>query len=448
MYKELKSKEYVNFSTINFSSLKFWDYDTLKNKTSIKSNYQLIDLSKVLKLRKDFIIIDNYSKYKRCRVQLYGRGIVLRDVVEGSEIKTKKQFPCKTGDLLVAEIDAKLGGFGIVPPELEGAIVSSHYFLFEIDETKILREYLGIILKCQNFMKQVKATGSTNYAAIRPYHVLDYVIPLPSLLQQQELVDCYYSKISKGKSNLKMVLDLKEESEKYFNEVLGIKKSLLKAKNRTFYSTKFSETKRWDVWREKEIGKSVIYSNLCLSNVTIGKPLYGANVKGVNKESDTRYIRITDINDNGTLNDKFVSPESVDDKYLLEEDDFLIARSGNTVGKTFLYNSKYGRAIFAGYLVKYKLNDELIIPKYLSYFTKSEVFKEWINVNKRISGQPNINGNEFLSSPVVVPPLNIQNEIVSTMDGFSQKIERLENEATYLTIQSLEDFEGALFNED
>ena len=50
----------------------------------------------------------------------------------------QKQQVCQTGEFLVAEIDAKVGGFGIVPPELEGAIVSSHYFLFVIDEAKLL----------------------------------------------------------------------------------------------------------------------------------------------------------------------------------------------------------------------------------------------------------------------------------------------------------------------
>lgn len=64
------------------------------------------------------------------------------------------------------------------------------------------------------------------------------------------------------------------------------------------------------------------YSKLKFGDIILGKPTYGANVKGVKKKSDTRYIRITDINENGTLNDDFVSPEFIEEKYLLKENDF------------------------------------------------------------------------------------------------------------------------------
>jgi type I restriction enzyme, S subunit len=136
-----------------------------------------VPLGEVLAHRKEFIEIDDLQAYKRCRVQLHAQGIVLRDTVQGLEIKTKKQQVCRAGEFLVAEIDAKLGGYGIVPPELDGAIVSSHYFLFGIDEHKIDRRFLGYFAKTPAFFEQVAAQGSTNYAAIRPGHVLAYHVP-------------------------------------------------------------------------------------------------------------------------------------------------------------------------------------------------------------------------------------------------------------------------------
>ena len=113
---------------------------------------------------------------------------MLRDTVAGAEIKTKKQQICKAGDFLVAEIDAKVGGFGIVPDELAGAIVSSHYFLFEINEEKLERGFLDYFIRTPIFRDQVAAQGSTNYAAIRPNQVLRYEIPLPSLPEQRRIV--------------------------------------------------------------------------------------------------------------------------------------------------------------------------------------------------------------------------------------------------------------------
>jgi len=147
-----------------------------------------VQLGDVLRHRKQFITIDDLTTYRRPRVQLHAQGIVLRDEIPGALIKTKKQQVCREGDFLVAEIDAKVGGYGIVPRALDSAIVSSHYFLFEIDETRLVREYLGYFVRTPMFREQVEAQGSTNYAAIRPSQVLDYAMPLPSLVEQQRIV--------------------------------------------------------------------------------------------------------------------------------------------------------------------------------------------------------------------------------------------------------------------
>jgi len=156
--------------------------------TVTTANWLEVSLETVIKQRKGFIQISDLEYYKRCRVQLHAKGVVLRDFVSGAEIKTKAQQVCRTGDFLVAEIDAKVGGFGIVPPELEGALVSSHYFLFEIDETALDRQFLDFYIRTPAFIDQVKAQGSTNYSAIRPKDVLGYKIPLPPLPEQRRIV--------------------------------------------------------------------------------------------------------------------------------------------------------------------------------------------------------------------------------------------------------------------
>jgi type I restriction enzyme S subunit len=121
------------------------------------------------------------------RVALHGRGVFLRDEVFGSQIKTKTQYLVRTKQLLVAEIDAKVGGLGIVPEELAGAVVSSHYFTFEVDESVCTLNWLDVVCRSEYLVPKIAAKGSTNYASIRPTAFLELEIPLPSKPLQEEL---------------------------------------------------------------------------------------------------------------------------------------------------------------------------------------------------------------------------------------------------------------------
>lgn len=178
------------------------------------STWPMVPMGDVLTHRKVFIQINDLETYKRCRVQLHAQGVVLRDQMSGSEIKTKKQQVCGVGEFLVAEIDAKLGGYGVVPNELEGAIVSSHYFLFGINDTKMDRRFLGYFIRTPGFHDQVAAQGSTNYAAIRPGHVLGYTIPLPPLAEQHRLVERVNALTVKIDEAQKATIQIESESQR------------------------------------------------------------------------------------------------------------------------------------------------------------------------------------------------------------------------------------------
>jgi restriction endonuclease S subunit len=145
-------------------------------------------LGEVMRHRKGSITIEDTTTYKLCRVQVHRRGVVLRQELAGAGISTKKQQVCRAGDFLVAEMDAKVGGYGFVPPELDGAIVSSHYYLFEVDTKKLHPEFLEVVSQAEILQQQIVAKGSTNYSSIRPGSVLEWKIPLPLDLKVQKQI--------------------------------------------------------------------------------------------------------------------------------------------------------------------------------------------------------------------------------------------------------------------
>ena len=136
------------------------------------------------------------------------------------------------------------------------------------------------------------------------------------------------------------------------------------------------------------------------------KPLdYGANSSGVEYSDDLpRYIRITDIAADGKLkNDGALSIKLEDTSpYLLEDRDILFARSGATVGKSFIYYAEYGRAAFAGYLIRAQLNEE-IVPEYVYYYTCSTGYDIWKNGIFIQSTIQNISADKYANLPIVLP---------------------------------------------
>ncbi len=168
--------------------------------------WKTVKLAEVLRHRKGNILINNDEEYSLCRVQLHRRGVVLREKKMGSQIKTKKQQVCRAGDLVVAEMDAKFGGYGFIPNHLEGAIVSSHYYLYELDKSKITQEYFEILIKTDFIQNQIEAKGSTNYSSIRAWEFLDYEIPLQSIALQN-IIAAKYLKHSRFKEDLGIELN-------------------------------------------------------------------------------------------------------------------------------------------------------------------------------------------------------------------------------------------------
>ncbi|MDY7229036.1 N-6 DNA methylase [Hyalangium rubrum] len=175
-------------------------------------------LSDCLKLRKEFIEIEDAVEYTLLTVQLHGRGLAFRGKKRGAEIKTRRQQVVRKDDLIVAEIDAKLGGFGLVPAELEGAIVSSHYFVYEIDRAVALPEYLDWYMRSGIPEADIRpfVKGSTNYAAIRAHHFPLLRLPLPSVEVQRRLV----AEVARAAAELAELVKLQDEALKLLGGVL------------------------------------------------------------------------------------------------------------------------------------------------------------------------------------------------------------------------------------
>ena len=148
-----------------------------------------------------------------------------------------------------------------------------------------------------------------------------------------------------------------------------------------------------------------------LVDVCLKSGEYGSNSPADDYDGNIRYVRITDITDEGNLNNLLVSPRKIEEKYLLVKDDLLFARTGNTVGKTYLHNE--GKMVFAGYLIRYKLNKNIVLPQFAFAYTHTNDYYVWVEKTKKIGAQPNISATQYDEMPIPTPPLSEQKAFVS-----------------------------------
>jgi type I restriction enzyme, S subunit len=362
----------------------------------MSKSYSMVPLGDLIRHRSEFIEIDDFKTYRRCRVQLHAQGIIERDVVQGVEIRTKKQQVCSAGEFLVAEIDAKVGGFGIVPDNLDGAIVSSHYFLFDLDETVLNRHFLEFFVRTPTFMEQVRAQGTTNYAAIRPGDVLGYEVPLPPLEEQRRIV----ARIEELAVRIEEARGLRregvEEVDKFLTRTLS------------------------DAFKPHEDNMAligVVFKVTTGSTPSRGNPLYwGGEIKWVSS-GEVAFCRITDtvekITELGLANSsaKVYPPNTV-----------LIAMigQGKTRGQVAILDCY---AATNQNVAGIHVYDTIHNPEYVYWWLRSRYYES--RLTETGTAQPALSGERVKQMLIPLPPSDEQHRIVTCLDCIQAKIDVL-----------------------
>lgn len=176
-------------------------------------------------------------------------------------------------------------------------------------------------------------------------------------------------------------------------------------------SLRFPEFK--DKWEKKRLGN--------LSS----QSMYGIGASAVEFDKKNVYVRITDIDeDTRRIIGDYTSPDNIDEKYLLEKNDILFARTGASTGKTYIH-SKFNETLkyyFAGFLIKFKIKDNYS-SKFIYQYTFTEMYKNWVKVMSVRSGQPGINSEEYSKLSLYIPKKEEQEKIGIFFSKLDQQIE-------------------------
>jgi type I restriction enzyme S subunit len=224
--------------------------------------------------------------------------------------------------------------------------------------------------------------------------VLNMTITLPNNREQR--------KISEFLSNIDLLIT---NSQKKYNKLQNIKKALLEKmfpKNgENVPEIRFKGfTDTWEQQRLIELGESFEY---------------GLNASAKEFDGKNKYLRITDIDESSRqfLEKELTSPETnldLADNFKLEYGDILFARTGASVGKSYIYQKKDGNVYYAGYLIRVRVK-QTYYPEFVFYNTLTENYKKYIYITSQRSGQPGVNAKEYANYTLKVPGINEQKKI-------------------------------------
>jgi len=354
-----------------------------------------------------------------------------------------KRFQIAEGDVLVtkdSETPDDIAIPALVTEDLPGVLCGYHLAMIRPRTHLIYGQYLAWLHNCKSFRShyEANAVGVTRFG-LSQADFKEARIPLPSLNEQLRIA----SYLDKTCAAIDTAI---EKKQKQLETLDALRKSIIH-KAVTHGLDDSVELKDSGVeW----IGKVPKHWRVEKLKRFLERPLmYGTNEAAELDDMEfPRYIRITDFDDNGSLRDdtfKALPPDKAEGYYLVEGD-VLFARSGATVGKTFLFKGYNGKACFAGYLIKAQTNIHKLLPEYLYYFTKSPSYDSWKSVIFTQATIQNISATKYACLPIAVPPTTEQRQILEYLDGKMDILQVLQENLSN-QISTLEQYHKSLIHE-
>lgn len=384
---------------------KNWGYMKLKRIASV----ELSNIDKKSRDNEIDVVLCNY-------VDVYYNNIITPDLNFMKATAKQSQidkFKLRKGTVLITKDSETPNDIGVpawVSENMENVICGYHLAQIKPSE-KVIGKYLFYMLLSSKVNEQLHslANGVTRYG-ISKSDIENSVFLVPKQEIQKSIINFLDQKTSEIDALIsdkeKLITLLEEKRQAVITETVtkGLDPNVKMKDSGIEWIGEIPE--HWEVVKLKH-----------LSNHSFK---YGANESA---ESDNpnqpRYIRITDLTDEGNLkNETFKSlPFNIAEKYPVEKGDILFARSGATVGKTYIHKSDEV-ASYAGYLIRYRPSKKIALPEYIYYFTKSLIYREWIERSLIQATIENISAEKYANLKIPLTNTNEQGKIIKFLNEY------------------------------
>lgn len=375
---------------------KGWQLKTFGEIAKVKNGYAFKSAD-FTDLESDSVLVIRMSDLKNGSISKQSAKRVPENIVSGLE-----RFKLQRGDFVFG-MSGSLRNYAVVPDSSVPMYLNQR--VGKLEATVSDTEFLRYLYTSEKFISNVEKSASGNAQLnISGKLIESFEVLLPPLTEQK----CIAEVLSSVDESIQATQRLIEQAERVKQ---GLMEELLTGGLGS------------EVIERGEVPEG--WANVALSDISVIAGEYGANAsKEEFNSSLPRYIRITDINSDGTLDDsvKVSLNEEKAAGYELEHGDIVLARSGATVGKSFVYDDAYGRCVFAGYLLRFRLDKNKACFSWLKYWLQSSIYWGWVENNQRAGAQPNINAKEYGGMPLALPPLDIQKKIAGRLGSIDTSL--------------------------
>jgi type I restriction enzyme S subunit len=414
-----------------------------------------LQVKDVLTRIKEPIELEDDVLYKRVTIKTKHQGVFLRDSQYGKDIGTKKQFFIKKRQFLLSKIDARNGAFGIVPDEVNGAIITGNFWTYEVNEKELNIELFYIMTSLPFFDELCKnaSSGSTNRQYLDEKKFLNQEITLPPIEEQNSFVKHFKKLQEKHSQTLEELQTQSELINKLRNSILSdavsgklvpqdpnvesaevLLEKIKVEKEKLIKEGKIKKQKPLPPINEDEIPYKLpdgwVWCRIDdIVDVRGGKRL-PAGKKLISNPTEHIYVRVTDMQ-NGTILDNDIQYISDDiyekiKQYYIEKNDVYLVIVGSTIGKVGLVPELFDKANLTENAVK--LTPHLIEKEFLYLALRTSVIQSQFFDKTYQLGQPKLAINRIKSTLYPLPPLEEQKRIVEKVEKLMATCDALELE--------------------
>ena len=440
----------ANYKDIPNWSVQYADEENL----GFTRKYPMARIGSFLVKSKDTIEVQDDVEYKQVTIKINNGGVVPRnngETILGSKIGTKRQHVVHAGQFIMSKIDARNGAYGIVPAELEGAIVTNDFPVFDVDIEKIIPQFLVLVSTTEKFLEFARkcSSGTTNRKRIDIEAFLNQQIPLPSIEEQEVILEDYNDNILKAEEVKVELQSIPEKMAEYFRKHLCIKEKI--ATNEMLGSlvfVHFSTLSEWGVDFNKISNKlSSIYPVWKLKYLCkIGS---GGTPPRNNKTYFTGnipWIKTGEVLNNIIFDtEEKITQDAIDNSSakLYPKDSLIIAMYGQ--GETRGRTAKLGidASTNQACAVMHDIDNTVILTDYLWYYLQFR----YDDVRSMASGnnQPNLNAEKIKNYSIVVPPIEKQKELIAYIYSLKEIQTKLKKQVKELEDSADKAFENEIF---